>query len=191
VPVVQTQVVTQIVAGTPQNVVITATPAPTKDLSKEAVTLRFTVWTANETQLKLLTDIAAEYKAKNPNVTIKVDSAAFDDYISKISIQLAGGDPPDAGWMLETAAANWIKAGALTDLAPKLKAFSGFDYADFSQPGAIFSSLEKPQRCQSVLDRLHIDNDLERDLISGLEGSLFHDDVAQDKGIGPLVKLLG
>jgi|GEM_PF-116094 len=127
-----TQMVTQIVAGTPQNVVITATPAPTKDTTKDPVNLRFTTWTANETQLKLLNDIAAEYKAKNPNVTIKVDSISADDYIQKVSVQLAGGDPPDAGWMLETAAANWIKAGALTDMSAKLKSFSGYDFADLS-----------------------------------------------------------
>jgi multiple sugar transport system substrate-binding protein len=132
VEVVKTQVVTQIVAGTPQNVVITATPAPTKDTSKDPVNLRFTTWTANETQLKLLNDIAADYKTKNPNVTIKIDSVSADDYIQKVSVQLAGGDPPDAGWMLETAAANWIKAGALTDMSAKLKAYPNYDFADLS-----------------------------------------------------------
>ena len=138
VKVVQTQVVTQMVAGTPQNVIITATPVPTKDTSKDPVNLRFTTWTANETQLKLLNDIAAEYKTKNPNVTIKIDSLSADDYIQKVSVQLAGGDPPDAGWMLETAAANWIKAGALTDLAPKLKSFPNYDFADVSPKALAF-----------------------------------------------------
>jgi multiple sugar transport system substrate-binding protein len=138
VEVVKTQVVTQVVEGKPVEKVITATAAPTKDTSKDPVNLRFTVWTTNETQLKLLNDIAAEYKAKNPNVTIKIDGAAADDYIAKISVQLAGGDPPDAGWMLETAAANWIKAGALVDLAPKLKSFPNYDYADFSEPATSF-----------------------------------------------------
>jgi multiple sugar transport system substrate-binding protein len=61
-----------------------------------------------------------------------------DDYIAKVSVQLAGGDPPDAGWMLETAAASWIKAGALTDLAPKLKAFPNYDFADISPKALAF-----------------------------------------------------
>jgi multiple sugar transport system substrate-binding protein len=138
VAVVQTQVVTQIVAGTPQNVIITATTAPTKDTSKDPVNLRFTTWTANETQLKLLNDIAADYKTTHPNVTVKFDSISADDYIQKVSIQLAGGDPPDAGWMLETAAANWIKAGALSDLAPKLNSFPSYDFADLSPKALAF-----------------------------------------------------
>ena len=140
VKVVQTQVVTQIVAGTPQtqNVVVTATPAPTKDTSKDPITLRFTTWTANETQLKLLNDIAAEFKTKYPNVTVKIESVSSDEYIQKVSVQLAGGDPPDAGWMLETAAANWIKAGALSDMAPKLKTVADYNFDDFNKNALAF-----------------------------------------------------
>ena len=138
VEVVKEQVVTKIVAGTPVTIVITATPAPTKDTSKDPVTLRFTTWTANETQLKLLNDIAAEYKVKNPNVTLKFDSLSQDDYIAKVTLQLAGGDPPDLGWMLETSAANWIKAGALSDIGPKLNTTAGYDFADFSPTALAF-----------------------------------------------------
>jgi multiple sugar transport system substrate-binding protein len=65
-------------------------------------------------------------------VTVKFESLAQDDYAAKISLQLAGGDPPDMGWLLETMAANWIKAGALVDLGPKLKATAGYDFADLT-----------------------------------------------------------
>ena len=136
--VVKTVVVTQVVEGKPREVVITATPPPTRDLSKEPITLRFPTWTGNEAQLKLLGDIAAEYKAKNPNVTVKFDTIAFDEYTSKVSIQLAGGDPPDAGWMVETAAAGWIKAGVLEDLSGKLKAYPNYNFDDFSKPALGF-----------------------------------------------------
>ncbi len=93
----QTQVVTQIVAGTPQNVVITATAAPTKDTSKDPVNLRFTTWTANETQLKLLSDIAAEYKVKNPNVSVKFESLAYDDYADPADRDAGGRRSPRYG----------------------------------------------------------------------------------------------
>ncbi len=138
VQVMSTQIVTQIVAGTPVTTIITATPAPTKDTSKDPVTLRFTTWTSNATQLQLLADIATAYKQTNPNVTIKFDSISSDDYIQKVSIQLAGGDPPDMGWMLETAAANWIKAGALSDVSAKLKATANYDYADLTPKALAF-----------------------------------------------------
>ncbi len=72
VEVVNTQMITQIVAGTPVTItnVVTATPAPTVDTSKQPVTLTFSTWTSNTTQLKLLSDIAAAYTATHPNVTI-------------------------------------------------------------------------------------------------------------------------
>jgi multiple sugar transport system substrate-binding protein len=138
VEVVKEQVVTQIVQGTAVEKVITATPEPTQDTSKEPVALRFTTWTSNETQLKLLNDIAVAYTAKNPNVTVKFDSIPGDEYIQKVSIQLAGGDPPDVGWMFETAAANWIKAGALADMGPMLKANAEYNYADFTPKAMAF-----------------------------------------------------
>jgi multiple sugar transport system substrate-binding protein len=133
VEVVKTVVVTQVVEGKPVEKVITVTPVPTKDTSKDPVNLRFTTWTANETQLKLLNDIAAEYKVKNPNVTVKFESLAFDDYATKLSVMLAGGDPPDMGWVVENVAASWIKAGVLDDVSAKLKAYPNYDFEDFSK----------------------------------------------------------
>lgn len=133
VEVVKTVVVTQVVEGKPVEKIITATPAPTKDTSKDPVTLRFTTWTSNEAQLKLLNDIAAEYKVKNPNVTVKFESLAFDEYPTKLSVMLAGGDPPDMGWVVENVAASWIKAGVLDDVSAKLNAYPNYDFADFSK----------------------------------------------------------
>ncbi|MEW5717330.1 MAG: hypothetical protein AB1817_01765 [Chloroflexota bacterium] len=47
-----------MVESKPWQVVITATP-PTRDVSKEPVTLRSTIWTSNEAQLELLNDITS------------------------------------------------------------------------------------------------------------------------------------
>lgn len=98
------------------------------------VTLRFTVWTGNEKHLAMLNSIADEYKALHPNVTVQFDTIAFDDYVSKVTVQLAGSNPPDAGWLMETAAPSWIEAGVLADLKPTLDAYPDYDFADFSQP---------------------------------------------------------
>jgi multiple sugar transport system substrate-binding protein len=122
--------VTRIVAGTP--VVVTATPAPTADTSKSPVKLRFTVWTGNEKHLAMLKSIADEYTAAHPNVTIQYDTIDFDDYVSKVTIQLAGGTPPDAGWLMETAAPSFVQAGVLADLTQTLQAYPEYDFADLS-----------------------------------------------------------
>lgn len=111
---------------------VMTTPEPTQDVSTEPVNLRFTTWTGNETQLKLLNDIGDEYTAMHPNVSIKFETVGFGDYIQKVSIELAGSDPPDAGWMLETAAISWINAGALADMGPILKSDTEYNYDDFS-----------------------------------------------------------
>ncbi len=98
------------------------------------VTLRFTVWTGNEKHLAMLNSIADEYKALHPNVTVQFDTIAFDDYVSKVTVQLAGSNPPDAGWLMETAAPSFVDAGVLADLKPTLDAYTDYDFADLSQP---------------------------------------------------------
>ncbi|MEI7849041.1 MAG: sugar ABC transporter substrate-binding protein [Chloroflexota bacterium] len=124
--------VTQIVAGTP--IVVTATPAPTEDVSMAPIALRFTVWTGNEKHLAMLNEIATVYTALHPNVTVKYDTISFDDYVAKVTVQLAGGTPPDAGWLMETAAPSFIEAGVLADLKPSLDAFADYNFADLSKP---------------------------------------------------------
>ena len=133
--VVRTVVITQMVEGQPVEKIITATPLPvepTPDTSNDPVTLRFTTWTGNETQLALLNEIAAAYKVEHPNVTVNFETIGFEDYPTKLTLQLAGGDPPDMGWVVEVVAANWIKAGVLEDLAPTLKADADYNFDDFS-----------------------------------------------------------
>jgi len=126
----KTVVVTQMVEG--KSVVVTATPEPTKDTSKEPVTLKFTTWSSNEGHLKMLNEIAEAYKAEHPNVTVQFISIPFVDYGSKVTVQLAGGNPPDLGWLPESLSTSWIGAGVLADLAPTLKTDSTYDFADFS-----------------------------------------------------------
>ncbi len=46
---------------------------------------------------------------------------------------LAGGDPPDMGWVVENVAASWIKAGVLDDVSAKLKAYPNYDFDDLSK----------------------------------------------------------
>jgi multiple sugar transport system substrate-binding protein len=102
--------------------------------STTPVTLRFTVWTGNEAHLAMLKEIADAYTALHPNVTVQYDTIDFDDYVSKVTIQLAGGTPPDAGWLMETAAPSFVQAGVLADLKPALTSFPDYDFADLSAP---------------------------------------------------------
>lgn len=131
----QPAVVTQIVEReVEREVVVTATPEPTPDVGAEPVTLRFTTWTGNEQHLAVLNEIAAAYKELHPNVTVQYDTIPTDDYPTKLAVQLAGGNPPDAGWMPENLALPFLQAGALADLKPAIETTPEFNYDDLIEP---------------------------------------------------------
>ncbi len=99
-----------------------------------AAELRFTVWTGSEAHLNMLNGIAESFRETHPDVTVKFETIPAADYTQKLTFQLAGGNPPDIGWMMEDAAPTFAAAGVLTDLGPTLRATDGYDFADFSEP---------------------------------------------------------
>lgn len=111
--------------------------AGAKGANDKHVTLRVTVWTPDETQLGMLKKIGAEFAANDPSVdAVKIDSIPFDNYITALTTQLAGGNPPDAGWILENNAPQFVDAGVLADLTPTLRNAPGYDLADI-EPGPL------------------------------------------------------
>lgn len=99
-----------------------------------AAELRFTIWTGNEAHLKMLNGYAEGFKATHPDTTVKFEVIPPGDYTQKLTFQLAGGNAPDAGWLMEDAAPTFANAGVLEDLAPTLNAAKDYDLADFSKP---------------------------------------------------------
>jgi len=92
------------------------------------VSLRMTVWTANEAHLKLFDEIAKAYQATHPNVAaITFDPIPFDSYTTTLTTQIAGGNGPDLAWILEASAPDFVSSGALADLSGKIE-----DSADLS-----------------------------------------------------------
>ncbi|MCS3844352.1 sugar ABC transporter substrate-binding protein [Microbacterium sp. AK031] len=98
----------------------------------EPVELRMTVWTADETQLALFQEIADEYVAENPDLVSSVtfEPIPFDAYTTTLTTQLAGGNAPDLGWILESYAPEFVQSGALVDIAPTLQEAEGYEYDD-------------------------------------------------------------
>lgn len=99
-----------------------------------AAELRVTIWTGNEAHLKMLNGFAESFRAKRPDVTVKFETIPPGDYTQKLTFQIAGGNPPDLGWLMEDAAPTFARAGILEDLAPTLNAAKDYDFADFSKP---------------------------------------------------------
>lgn len=98
----------------------------------EPVELRMTVWTADETQLALFQEIADEYVEENPDLVSQVtfEPIPFEDYTTTLTTQLAGGNAPDLGWILESYAPEFVLSGALADLTDTLKDHEGYEYDD-------------------------------------------------------------
>lgn len=96
------------------------------------VELRMTVWTADEKQLALFGEIADGYIAANPEKVSKVsfEPIGFDDYIQTLTTQMAGGNTPDLGWILESNAPEFVQSGALAPLTDTLKSIEGYNFDD-------------------------------------------------------------
>lgn len=69
------------------------TSGDTGTTSSEPVTIRYTMWDAN--QLAPYQACAAAFQAKNPNITVNVEQAGWDDYWNAIQTGFVSGDAPD------------------------------------------------------------------------------------------------
>jgi multiple sugar transport system substrate-binding protein len=101
--------------------------------AQDAVNLRMTIWSANEAHLAMFNEIAEGFKATHPNVTVSFEPLPFDSYTTTLTTQIAGGNPPDLAWILETSAADFVNSGALAPLTDAFTATEGYDIADVSE----------------------------------------------------------
>jgi multiple sugar transport system substrate-binding protein len=102
--------------------------------AQDAVNLRMTIWSANEAHLAMFNEIAEGFKATHPNVNVTFEPLPFDNYTTTLTTQIAGGNPPDLAWILETTAADFVNSGALAPLKEAFGAIEGYDLWDLSIP---------------------------------------------------------
>lgn len=87
------------------------------DSSDGPVSLRMTIWSANEAHLALFDEIADAYLADHPDVAeISFDPLPFESYTTTLTTQIAGGNPPDLAWIFESSAPDFVTSGALAPL---------------------------------------------------------------------------
>lgn len=97
------------------------------------VSLRMTIWSANEAHLKLFNEIAADYRATHTGVTeIKFDVIPVENYTTTLTTQIAGGSGPDLVWMLENSAPDFVASGALVPLDDTLRQTEGYAFTDLA-----------------------------------------------------------
>lgn len=100
-----------------------------------ATSLRVTVWSGNEAHLELFDRIGQDFAEQHETIEeVTFETLPFDSYNDALTIQLAGGNPPDLGWIFERNAPEFIEAGVLYDVGPSLRDDAEYDFDDISEP---------------------------------------------------------
>jgi len=130
VTVVQTQLVEKTVKETvmvEKQVVVTNTPEPTTPA--EPVEITYYTFSAAPDHLKELDQMIQIFEAGNPGIKVKVETAPFADYFTKLQTMIAGGTAPDVFELNYENFVTYADKGLLLDLSPMLKADSTIDPA--------------------------------------------------------------
>lgn len=99
--------------------------------SGKKVTLRMTIWSANDAHLKLLNEIADEYRSSHPTIsTITFDPLPSDNYATTLTTQIAGGHAPDLAWISESAIRDFVSSSALVPLDDTFRKTEGYGFDD-------------------------------------------------------------
>lgn len=98
-------------APTPSSVPST-TPSP----SGEAVKLSYFTFSAAPDHLKDLDAIIQAFHASHPNITIEVQTAAYDQYFTKLQTEISGNAAPDTFELNYENFVSYSSAGSLLDL---------------------------------------------------------------------------
>lgn len=106
----------------------------TTEEAPEATTIRYFTFSAAPDNLEVLDEMIAAFEAENPDVTVEVETAPFDEYFSVLQTQIAGGDAPDAFETNYESFVSFAANGTLADLGPMMEADSEFDSEAYYGP---------------------------------------------------------
>ncbi len=95
-------------------------PAATHD----PITLTYFTFSAAPDHLKDLDTIVKGFEAENPGITIKVETAPYTDYFTKLQTDVAGGTVADTFEVNYENSVSYAASGALLDLTAPSKAES-------------------------------------------------------------------
>lgn len=107
---VEPQIITQIVK---EEVVVTATPAPTQEGGK--IVIRVGTGDSGE-GLNPHQEIIAAFEQANPDIIVQLEAVAGSDYYTRLLTQIASGDAPDIMQIGDDAVPNFVSKGAFLPL---------------------------------------------------------------------------
>lgn len=117
----------------------------TTEAAPEATTIRYFTFSAAPDNVDVLDEMIAVFEAENPDVTVEVETAPFDEYFSVLQTQIAGGDAPDAFETNYESFVSFAANGTLADLGPMMEGDADFDSEAYYQPAFDAFSLDGVQ----------------------------------------------
>jgi multiple sugar transport system substrate-binding protein len=84
--------------------------------AQDTVEITYFTFSAAPDHLEDLDQMIAAFEAQNPGIKVKVETAPFDQYFTKLQTLIAGGDPPDAFELNYENFVSYASKEALLDL---------------------------------------------------------------------------
>jgi len=124
----QAPVEPQVITNT---VVVTATPGPVAPV--EPVEITYYTFSAAPDHLTEIDQMVQIFEAAHPNIKVKVETASFDDYFTKLQTLIAGGTAPDVFELNYENFVTYAAKGLLLDLSPTMQADTTLDASVYSE----------------------------------------------------------
>jgi len=74
-----------------------------------------------------------QFEKTHPNITVSIQTFAYNDYQPKLTTEFSSGGGPDIYWVNTPMIAEWIKDGVMADLTDKINA-AHIDLSQYLQP---------------------------------------------------------
>lgn len=120
-PAAQGTAVTAAPAGQETSPTTAAVPA-----AQDTTTITYFTFSAAPDNLKTLDAMIAAFKQQNPNIDVKVETAPYADYFTKLQTLVAGGTAPDVFELNYENFVSYASKGVLADMTPMASKEAGF-----------------------------------------------------------------
>jgi len=112
-------------------VVVTATPGPVEP--EEPVEITYYTFSAAPDHLEDLDQMVQLFEAAHPDIKVKVETAPFDQYFTKLQTLIAGGTAPDVFELNYENFVTYADKGLLLDLSPMMTADTSLNAEVYSE----------------------------------------------------------
>lgn len=116
-------------AGCSKSAPKTSAGSGSSQVGGKTVGLTMSIWGDDKRKSQYET-LLKDFETSN-NCTVDIILVPFNEYMQKLSIQMAAKTAPDAVWLSEAMIPQFINSGNMSDLTSALKNDSSFDLNDF------------------------------------------------------------